>query len=280
MTPRWIFLAIALAVAVPMFRPLGLPVRPSEYARNLYRFIEELPPGARVFLSFDYDPGGIPELQPAAVAMLTQMFRRGLRPVCGGLWAMAGEFADQALESALKRFDGPPLGPRRFVEGRDYVNLGYKPGAMVQIKRMATDFLEAWPLDRAGQPTAEMEIFRHSDGRKFAIGDLALIVSFSLGNNGIEAYISFRDDHRRPLGVACSSTLIPQFYTYVQTGQLVGMAGGMPGAAEYETLVGIPGKALAGMDSQSIAHLLIILFILLGNLAWLAGNRNDAEAAA
>ena len=213
------------------------------------------------------------------MAILTQLFRRGLRPICGGLWPMAGEFADQAVRTALKRFEAAPLGPRPFIDGRDYVNLGYKPGAIVQIKQMVADFLKPYPADRSGRPTAEMEIFRNPDGRRFSIEDIALIISFTLGNNGIEAFISFRGDHRRPLGVACSSILIPQFYTYVQTGQLVGMAGGMPGAAEYETLVGTPGTAMAGMDSQSIAHLLIILFIVLGNLAWWAERRSSEEAA-
>lgn len=276
---RWIFLGIALAVIIPMFRPLGLPVRPSEYVRNLYRFVEELPVGARVYLSFDFDPGGLPELQPAAVAMLTQMLRRGIKPICGGLWPMAGEFADQALQTSLKQVATGP-GARELLDGRDYVNLGYKPGAMVQIKQMASDFLKPFPVDRAGRSTSEIEIFQNADGRLFSIEDIALIVSFSQGNNGIEAFISFRGEHKRPLGVACSSILIPQFYTYVQTGQLVGMAGGMPGAAEYEALLGVAGKATAGMDSQSIAHLLIILLIALGNLGWLVERRLKAEEGA
>ena len=42
----------------------------------------------------------------------------------------------------------------------------------------------------------------------------------------------------------------------------------MPGAAEYEALLGQKGSATSGMDAQSIAHLVIVLFIILGNAAF------------
>jgi hypothetical protein len=42
----------------------------------------------------------------------------------------------------------------------------------------------------------------------------------------------------------------------------------MKGSAEYEKLVNKPGLATIGMDSQSIAHMLIIGFIILGNLLY------------
>jgi hypothetical protein len=50
----------------------------------------------------------------------------------------------------------------------------------------------------------------------------------------------------------------------------------MRGAAEYEILVNHPGKAVAGMDAQSFAHVLIVLFIILGNVGYvLAGKAKD-----
>ena len=42
----------------------------------------------------------------------------------------------------------------------------------------------------------------------------------------------------------------------------------MPGAAEYETLVGEPGIGTSGMDAQSLAHLIIVLFIIFGNIGY------------
>ena len=55
--------------------------------------------------------------------------------------------------------------------------------------------------------------------------------------------------------------------------------GGMKGAAEYESLVkqqfGITGRmrAMEGMGSQSAGHLLIMLFVILGNIAYFVNKR-------
>jgi len=38
--------------------------------------------------------------------------------------------------------------------------------------------------------------------------------------------------------------------------------------SEYEKLVGVPGIGTSGMDAQSIAHLVIVLFIIFGNVAF------------
>ena len=71
------------------------------------------------------------------------------------------------------------------------------------------------------------------------------------------------------LGSGTTAVGAPNFYPYVQSGQLVGLLGGLKGAAEYETLIGAPGDATSGMDAQSIVHALIVVFILLGNLVLL-----------
>jgi hypothetical protein len=63
------------------------------------------------------------------------------------------------------------------------------------------------------------------------------------------------------------------FYTYLDTGKLSGLIGGLKGAAEYEKLVGEPGLGTAGMASQSWAHVAIILFVILGNIAHAARRR-------
>jgi hypothetical protein len=47
---------------------------------------------------------------------------------------------------------------------------------------------------------------------------------------------------------------------------------GLVGAAEYEQLSGEAGSAMAGMDSQSLVHIAIILLILVGNVAYFAGR--------
>ena len=51
----------------------------------------------------------------------------------------------------------------------------------------------------------------------------------------------------------------------------------MKGAAEYEILVDKPDMAVAGMAAQSFSHILIILFIIFGNIAYFADKRKKSK---
>jgi hypothetical protein len=66
---------------------------------------------------------------------------------------------------------------------------------------------------------------------------------------------------------------VPSAMPYYNSGQIKGLLGGLKAAAEYETLLGKPGRAVAMMDAQSMAHLLIIGFIFLGNLGYFLGKK-------
>jgi len=281
---RWVFLFVAASVVLPMIFKFDFPVFPGKSVAGLHDFVEKLPEGTRCFLSFDYDPASEPELGPSAIAILAHMFRRGVKPMCGGNWPLGGEMAEAALDKATKIYMStydemkaagklaPGCKPT-LVKGEDYVNLGYKPGAIIHVKALVTDFMGPYPSDRDGNSTKEMAVFKNPDGRKFEMSDVGIIISFTAGTGGIESFINVAGDHKRPMAAGCTSVNIPRFITYMQTGQLVGMTGGLPGAAEYEKLIDYMGKGREGMAPQSIAHLVIMLFIIVGNIAFIAEQR-------
>ena len=85
------------------------------------------------------------------------------------------------------------------------------------------------------------------------------------GQSDLVQQVQGRFHIRMIAGVTAVSA--PEYYPYLQTGQLQGLLGGMAGAAEYEALVKHPALAMRGMDAQSLAHLFIAFLIILGNLA-------------
>ncbi len=287
---RWVFLCVAFAVMLPMIFKMDFPVFPGKNVEGLHKFVDQLPEGTRCFLSFDFDPASEPELGPSAIAILTHMFRKNLKPMCGGNWPLGGEMAEAALSKAseiykttyedMEKAGKLAAGCKPAVEkGVDFVNLGYKPGAIIHVKALCSDFMGPYPQDRDGNSTKEMPIFMNHDGRKFEMNDVGIIVSFTAGTGGIESFISVAGEHKRPLAAGCTSVNIPRFVTSLQTGQLVGMTGGLPGAAEYEKLIEYFGKGREGMAPQSIAHLIIMLFIIAGNIAFIAEQRKAKKKA-
>jgi len=263
---RIIYLTVALAVILPLFFPLGLPIEVTPPVQQLYDVIEGLPEGSVVMMSIDYDPSGAPELQPATVAILRHCFRRNLKVLVLGLWATGVPLAVQALDD---------VGVVEFSKeyGVDFVNFGYKPGGAVTLVNLGRDIHDVCRQDIDGTPVEDLPMM--DDVR--AAGDIGLVISMSMGVPGSDQWIWYY--HARYQGnLATAQTAIgaPRYYQYLQTGQLVGLIGGMKGSAEYERLVGNLGLATTGMDSQSIAHLLIIGFVILGNIVYWAEKRRKA----
>ena len=288
---RWLYVCVALSIMLPMIFRFELPIYPGDAVKGIYNTIESLPEGSRVFLSFDFDPAAEPELGPGAIAIFIHMFRRNIKPVIGCNWPVGNELAEQCITVAkkvhLETYD-KYLQAGKLVNncvkepknGTDYVILGYKPGGIIHVKNLCTDFMGPYPQDKDGNPTENMPVFKTSSGKRFSMNDVALIISYTAGTNGIEAFISNEMFHKRPMAAGCTSVNIPRFTTYLQTKQLVGMVGGLPGAAEYESLVEYSGEGRAGMSPQSIAHLVIMIFIILGNLAFIAENRKTSKKKA
>ncbi|MCX7022908.1 MAG: hypothetical protein NTW26_11690, partial [bacterium] len=75
-----------------------------------------------------------------------------------------------------------------------------------------------------------------------------------------------------PVLVGCTAVSAPEFYAYMQTGQMEGILGGLKGAAEYEKMISRPADATRGMVAQMVVHVFIVILIFLGNLAYY-GNR-------
>ena len=77
-----------------------------------------------------------------------------------------------------------------------------------------------------------------------------------------------------PLALGVTAVMATDYYTFLQSKQLFGLIGGLKGAAEYEKLIG-RNKDIANrsMDAVSVAHVFIILFIIIGNIAFFATGR-------
>jgi hypothetical protein len=54
----------------------------------------------------------------------------------------------------------------------------------------------------------------------------------------------------------------------MNSGQMIGLMSGLRGAAEYEMLLQQPSKGVAAMDALSASHLVMILFIIIGNIGY------------
>ena len=259
---RFIFILIGLVTLIPLLYPIGLPIRVSAEVQRVYEYIERLPEGTRVVISFDYDPASKPELQPMTVAILRHAFGRNLALIGLTLWPTGTSMAESVLTQIGQEFGK--------VYGQDYVFLGYAPGEANAILSMGQDLYAAFPTDYYGTPTPTIPAL----GAIRSLRDVAYVFSLSAGFPGLDTwYVYGKEKYGFELGGGSVAVSVPKFYPLLNTGQIHGLLGGLRGAAEYETLLNRPGKASAGMDAQSATHFLIIgLIVVCNGLYFLSGQ--------
>ncbi len=265
---RIIFLVIGMCTLLPLLYPVGLPIKISAEVRGVYDYIEKLPERSVFLLSLDFDPASKPELHPQAVAILRHAFRKNLRVVAMTLWVSGTGMADQLLTQVAKEA-GKEL-------GIDYVFLGWSPGGTAVIINMGQDLYTAFPSDYGGKPTKGQPVL---DG-VLSLKDVSYAISLGAGNPGVEAWYVFgKDKYKFELGGGCTGVIAPGLYPLLRSGQINGLIGGLRGAAEYESLIGQKGRAVAGMDAQSATHLAIIVLVVLCNIFYFTLRRQAKQAS-
>jgi len=255
---RWIFLLIAAVVLIPLFYPLGLPIRVTDATRSVYEAVESVPDGSRVLLSIEYGPSTKPEIHPMTVAALKHFFRKNCKVYVTALWPDGQFMAAQALEEVAEK-------ELNLTYGEDYVLLGFRPGNEAVIKGIVSNLRKLYTIDARNTLVDEIPAMEGVND----ISDFDFIFSASAGYPGTVEWVQYAADPTGiPMSTGVTSIQVNEVMPYVDSGQVRGILAGMPGAAEYEAMIEEPGIGISGMDAQSIAHLVIVGFIIFGNVAF------------
>lgn len=282
---RWLFLAMGLAIVVPLLLPINLPVKPSPMVVSLYNTVEEVKPGSTVFLSLDLDPASTPELEPFYRAVVLHLKRKDVKLVLASTWYAAPPLVERWLRETLEQplaptgtegYDGPP--DRAYKKNVDYVWLGFREGKEAIIAKMGKDLWGTFD-GRAADGTPLAQIPMMASLKK--LEDFQLLVLVSAGFPGAKEYVQqVQSRYDLRMVASCTAVSTTDLTPYMQTGQLLGLAGGMAASAEYEALVGKQGGATQGADVLNVGHGVVILAIVLGNFIYFTGRRRRRRAGA
>ncbi len=248
--PSWLFyLILGAAVVVGILLGSGnIDLPPTQATADFYKTIESLEEGSLVLLSHDYDPGTAAEITPQVSAILYHLMRREAKIVNLSLTPEGQALADRVVESVVSD---------HYIQGRDYINLGYVAGNEVGARFIAEGLgpsLSPYPL---------------SEGVG-GLEDVDLIVVLAGDQEHLRRWVEqVQAPYKVTMVAGVSAQVDPGARPYYRSGQLKGFLSGLVGAAEYERVSHHPGVALSGMLPQAAAHLVIALFILLGNFAYL-----------
>ncbi len=277
--PRWtIYIVLIVAVSIPLL--LGEPliprtIEPPSAMLDLYDSIESLDSNAPVLVAFDYDPTTTGEMDILAQALVGHLMDRGARTVAVSLLPAGAATAQSMLDKlAIERADYADS------YGKRYANLGYLPGQATAVRLLSLSIATALPRDFQATPVTDLAVM---DGL-ITIQSFDLIVELAASQDTLRWWIEQAGrPYSIPTGAGVSASVDPLARPYYETEsrQLVGMVGGVPGAAIYEALRSdqdSPTETLAArLDSQLAGHLVLILVLLIGNGIFLVqrGTRRE-----
>lgn len=262
-----IYLVLFIAISFPLLKPLNLPIVVSKETRGIYDTIEALPPGSVVALSFDYAATGYSEMHPqASVVFQHLLMRPGLKVLLVAFWEAGPMFANELIQGQVD------LNGKQY--GTDFVNLGYIPGGETAMAAFASDIHKAYPKDYLGTSISAIPMMANIKSAK----DIDLFITIAAGSPGVPEIVR---QIQGPYGVKFASGVTaisaPISMPYISSGQMIGMMSGLGGAAEYEVLIEKIGAAVSAMDAMSASHLVMIAFLIIGNIGYFAGKARQRK---
>ena len=244
--------------------PLPRTFEAAPAVADLYERIESLSSDAHVLVAFDYDPSSIGEMDVVARDILGHLMDRDAQVVAVSLLPAGAATAQHLLEEV--------------AAGR-YVNLGYLPGQAVAVRRLGRSLQTALPYDFLGNPVVDQDVMEGMT----SLQSFELIIELAAAQDTLRWWIEqAATPYDVPLGAGVSASVEPMARVYYETEprQLVGLVGGVLGAATYQALrtdqrpgsgpQDRPQDAIADrLDAQLAGHLFLVLVILISNAVYL-----------
>jgi hypothetical protein len=266
---RWIYLLLFLAVTLPavmewLGHPISLPVHVFPDTLGVYNAIEETPRDKIVLVSCDWGFASLGENGPQTVTVIEHMLKKGVRfAVWSNDPAIPGWLQTKYLDPLAKKYG------RKY--GVDYVNFGYRyiPKRELFVQTVMDDLPGYFAEDYFHKPTRDMPVMR-------GIKNMSNVwLFYTVGADPTyDAWIGIaQPKYHMKVAFGSTGVMVPQTYPYLESGQLCGMLSGMRGGAEYEKKLNSPDLATWGITRQSMAHALIIVFVIFGNIGYFASRR-------
>jgi len=273
---RIIYLILAVVVILPMIFPSVLRVRVMPPVEKLFHAVDNVPKEKALIIDFDYAPQTAPELEPMGFALLRHAFRKRTKVLILSLYVQMLGLAQNALTEVIEEFNSvAETNTDSIIYGRDYVFLGWVPPPIIPILGMGESITNVYQVDYYGNRTDTLPLMKEIKN----YNNVGLLVSLS-GSDPPEWWIAYAQNRfGLQVGAGVTAVSASKYFSYYQTGQFSGLMVGMKGAAEYEEMIekelAIKSRRIASeaLPPLTYAHLVIMVFIVIGNISFLMQRR-------
>ncbi|OYD17356.1 hypothetical protein CH330_00430 [candidate division WOR-3 bacterium JGI_Cruoil_03_51_56] len=278
---RWIYTIIWLVVMIPLLFPFKIKPMAMPPVTRLFNYIDTMPEDKALVISVDYTPDIQPELHPMCIALLHHAFATKRKVGLLTLQVMGLGLGEAAIRQVTEEFNAHATTHEdSIINGEDYVYWGWTTPIITILLGMGERITNVYPVDYYGHRTESLPIMKHLKN----YDDIGIVVSIA-GSSIPISWVNFANTQFGvPIGCGATAVSAADYYPYLNSGQFTGMMAGMKGAAEYEQLVAdkfdelgikweLRRKGTEAMSSQTAAHIAIMIFIIIGNIAYFVTRR-------
>jgi hypothetical protein len=260
---RIMYTLLIVLIAIPLIKPLKMPIPITPQVRGVYDAIEHWQKGKVAIVSVTWDAGTSGENMPQTEAIVRHLMMRHIKFFVLNFWYPQGtQFAQDICGKLAKEY--------HYKYGRDWCQFGYFPNMESMLQGLQQNLRAQLKKDRFGTPIDKIPMM---NGVRSTRDDIGLVIEIT-GSASLQNWISFvQGVDGTPIAYAPTAVMVAEGYNPLDAHQIVGMLPGMKGAGEYETLIRHKGFGFRAAGALSTSHILIILLIILGNVGFIAAKR-------
>ena len=269
---RYIYLAIVVMVVIPVILKVPLPTSPSEPTQKLFDHIDTLEAGDGIWFFLDTRPATTAIHRPQLHVLLHHCFSKGIKVV--GFNPLASEAT--GMGRPVIQEIATQYGKQEYT---DWAYMRYTPAGLAVFNAMSKDIKGLYSQDVTGKAFDEIPVLQQF--RKYS--DVGLVITLA-GLKTPGYWVRYaQTPYKFPFASGVTGPMIADQFPFLNAGQMVGMMGGILGAAEYEGLLKKNnirnqfGIASASMFVQTIVHYILVAVIILANVATFIINKQDEK---
>jgi hypothetical protein len=301
--PKTVLFAILLIMTtVPLFfgEQLSVPNKPDQSAIDFYTRVMELEEGSTILISSDWTNSTRGESGGHFEALMRILMRKNIK---FAVYTTADPQAPQVAQDAIGRInlEREKAGEPRHERWEDWVNLGFLPNAEAATNSIGTNFRATFANKQDIATGGGMRNVFQSPVLEniHKVEDFPLLIVITASKTS--TIVIERLNGKLDLAFMVTGVMGPETQVYYASGQLVGMAAGLKGVYDIETMMengvnnaeskvkvvstksqtpvaGFPGMQNAGKGSTyyptlHFALTLMILAVVIGNVGMMLSKR-------
>ncbi|HSI71790.1 MAG TPA: hypothetical protein VK934_01320 [Fimbriimonas sp.] len=289
----WLYLILILITSLPQFFPVPLPNKPNKASEDLFHLLTTIPVDKPVLIGSDWTNSTRGESGGEFKSLVRILMRRNIKFAVYGFDPQAPQVVKDVIRNL--NAEAKANGQKEYLVWNDWVSIGYFPNAEGTVNAINNNVRSAFADKKSPDDSGKMQPVMSSPVLKNvkSVSDFSCLIVATASNT---SNVTIERITKVPLAMMVTGVMGPETQVYYDSGQLKGLAIGLKGCYDLETLMASykdpatgadwSGKQYVNMDNGAkyyptlhLALLLMIGAVVAGNVGMLLTRKKGGPRA-